>query len=132
MAQAPAPVVHQILSMADNRENVVRRELGVSDCMDYYIEIEKEQSYFHKHVYRVRQNNLLMVGTTGLEFKNSDDLDLGDDVTGVMLLNICSALGYNVRELEERMRSMQAGETARVAVFKLPRSFALKNLERLG
>eukprot|EP00928_Gymnodinium_smaydae_P072940 TRINITY_DN56215_c0_g1_i1.p1 TRINITY_DN56215_c0_g1~~TRINITY_DN56215_c0_g1_i1.p1 ORF type:complete len:161 (+),score=14.63 TRINITY_DN56215_c0_g1_i1:74-484(+) len=135
MARVPPLVAHQILVMAEDRANVIRRELGVPGLVDYNVQIEwanLEQPRF----LRVMNKNLVVCGQKGLEIRPVAALGLGCPVLEHQLLNVFAACGYDTNVVQRHIHSMTDWDDERdkvrlMRVLKVPAKFALENVRSL-
>jgi len=130
MARVPHRVAQQILVMAESRGDVVRRELGVSDMVDYYVEIEVHPGAG----WSVPSMKLVFCGDTGFEIKDTSTIGLGRGrwVSKSRVLNVFAAFGYMADEIKQQVpdRLSHAMEPSKHVVHatRIPRVFALEHV----
>mmetsp|Transcript_36217 Transcript_36217/g.116173 ORF Transcript_36217/g.116173 Transcript_36217/m.116173 type:complete len:136 (-) Transcript_36217:336-743(-) len=132
MARFPPRVTQQILVMAESRNDVVRRALGVSDMVDYHLELSCLKLRTGEWYWGVNHPKLVICGDAGLEIREASTLGLGVWVTEPTVINVFAACGYMVDEIKPQMARMVAGyplaQKRVVRVLRIPRRFALEHV----
>ena len=121
---AASSLARSMIAMADSRLEVLHREVGLSDMMDYVVELCSADSI--GLLFKVRPNKLFAITDKGYELKVLEELRF--ERKGASLracINKLSLLGFQVWD------KRQSSDKCMMFVLKVPRAIAMQNIHAM-